>query len=202
MPGMWQCAQCKRRWAWATSNDGVCPNCGSKEGTEVGDTTVTETTRATPGADAETAQMQTGVAAHRAAIKRTVDDVGRAAKAVAGATDVLVAFQGAGAFIVACEAAEEAFADAKKRMRAYLSERMAETGATTISTEAHTFGLSRDPVYVIVTNEKLIAAQFWTTPKPTVDKKALLAEIKQRGRVDGAELSNSGAMHLTVRAKT
>lgn len=159
-------------------------------------------TRATPGADAETAQMQTGVAAHRAAIKRAVDDVGRAAKTVAAATDMVLAFQGAGAFIVACEAAEDVFADAKKRLRAYLVERMSETGATTISTEAHTFGLSRDPAYVIITDEKLISAQFWTTPKPTVDKKALLAAIKQRGRVDGAELSNSGAMHLTVRART
>lgn len=200
MPGVWECAQCKRRWAWVTSNDGVCLDCGCREGTELGDTTVSEPARATPGADAETAQMQTGVAAHRAVIKRVVDDVGRAAKAVAGATDVLVAFQGAGAFIVACEAAEEAFADAKKRMRAYLAERMFETGATTIRTDSHTFGLASDPVQAIITDKKLIPPEFWMPREPVIDTKVLLAAIKQRGRVDGAELSNSGAMHLTVRA--
>jgi len=37
MSGVWQCARCKRRWAWVASNDGVCPDCGCTEGAEIPD---------------------------------------------------------------------------------------------------------------------------------------------------------------------
>ena len=45
---------------------------------------------------------------------------------------------------------------------------------------------------VEVTDEALIPAQFWVTQDPKLDKKALLAALKAKEQVPGAQLSNGG----------
>jgi len=45
---------------------------------------------------------------------------------------------------------------------------------------------------VEVTDEALIPAKFWVTQDPKLDKKALLAALKAKEQVPGAQLSNGG----------
>lgn len=62
--------------------------------------------------------------------------------------------------------------------------------------------ISRRPTApkVIVTDETAVPSQFWKRADPTLDKRALLAGLKDGLRVPGAELSNGGET-LSVRWK-
>jgi hypothetical protein len=62
-----------------------------------------------------------------------------------------------------------------------------------------TVGLRDTPPKVIPTNEKLIPDEFWKKPPPKLDKKALLAALKAKRKIPGAELSNGG---VTISIRT
>jgi hypothetical protein len=62
-----------------------------------------------------------------------------------------------------------------------------------------TVGLSVTPPKVIATNEALIPEEFWTQAEPELDKKALLAALKTKRKIPGAELSNGG---VTISIRT
>ena len=68
--------------------------------------------------------------------------------------------------------------------------------------EAPDFTLStrRTPASVVITDEKVIPAQFWRAQDPVLDKKAISEALKAKNEVPGASLSNGG-VSLAIRRK-
>jgi Siphovirus Gp157 len=62
-----------------------------------------------------------------------------------------------------------------------------------------TVGLRSTPQKAIPTDEKLIPNEFWKPRDPTLDKKALLAALKDGRTIPGAMLSNGG---VTISIRT
>lgn len=86
--------------------------------------------------------------------------------------------------------------------RGLLAKAMEIAGRDKIETAAGTISLGENPVSAIVTDEAAIPSAFFKQPKPTLDKKSLLAALKEareNGKsIQGATLSNGGA-HVTIR---
>lgn len=95
---------------------------------------------------------------------------------------------------------------ARIKSRASRLEKQAETLRTLIGTAMEIGGMRKldlplgtvtskpVPPSVRIVNEAMIPTQFWKRSAPTLDKRALLAALKEEGaQVPGAELSNGGS---------
>jgi hypothetical protein len=136
-------------------------------------------------------ELRASVATATRAASGAVSSVIQAQRALPAAEgDIIATMRATVALILACEAAETAFADAAAGARAALAASMESTGATNISTATHTAGLRRVPPKVIVTGT-VVPPEFMTTPEPRPD----LAKIKKAlgdGPLGFATLSNGG----------
>jgi len=61
-----------------------------------------------------------------------------------------------------------------------------------------TLSIGKKPATAIITNEADIPAEFWKPSDPKLDKKALLAALKDKREIPGATLSNGGTT-LSIR---
>lgn len=77
-------------------------------------------------------------------------------------------------------------------MRTMLGAAMEQAGRKKIEHPAVTLSLRNTPPSVIVTDEAAIPSWFWKEAAPRLDKKAVLAALKAKESVPGAELSNGG----------
>jgi hypothetical protein len=85
-------------------------------------------------------------------------------------------------------------------IRAALVSAMATLDLTKLEIAQGTLSRKPTPPKVVVTDEALIPADFWKRPDPTLDRRALLAALKERQDIPGATLSNGGET-LAVRWK-
>jgi hypothetical protein len=86
--------------------------------------------------------------------------------------------------------------------RGLLAKAMEIAGRNKIETASGTISLGVSPVSAIVTDEASIPSEFFVQPPPKLDKRALLAALKESREsgkdIPGATLSNGGA-RVTIR---
>ena len=86
--------------------------------------------------------------------------------------------------------------------RGLLAKAMEIAGRDKIETATGTISLGVNPVSAIVTDEAAIPSEFFEQPAPKLNKRALLAALKEKratgGEIPGATLSNGGA-RVTIR---
>ena len=83
----------------------------------------------------------------------------------------------------------------EERIRAAMLIAMEVAGLQRLETPHGTVSRKAVAPSVVVTNESDIPAEFWKRADPTLDKRALLAALKERPageHIPGAELSNGG----------
>lgn len=79
----------------------------------------------------------------------------------------------------------------KARIRDLICIAMETAGMKKLETPLVTVSLKKVPPSLIVTSEADIPSSFWKQPPPTLDKRELLAALKD-GPIAGAHLSNGG----------
>jgi hypothetical protein len=72
--------------------------------------------------------------------------------------------------------------------------RLDVAGARAFDHPAVTLSLRAVPASVVLTNEADIPSAFWKTGEPKLDKRAVLATLKEKKPVPGATLSNGGSV--------
>lgn len=77
-------------------------------------------------------------------------------------------------------------------MRTMLGVAMEQAGRKKIEHPAVTLSVRAVPPAVAITNEALIPSTYWKPSEPRLDKRAVLAALKAKESVPGAELSNGG----------
>jgi hypothetical protein len=86
--------------------------------------------------------------------------------------------------------------------RGLLAKAMEIAGRDKIETATGTISLGANPVSAIVTDEAAIPSEFFEQPPPRLNKRALLAALKEKratgGEIPGATLSNGGC-RVTIR---
>lgn len=85
-------------------------------------------------------------------------------------------------------------------IRAALVSAMGVLDLTKLEVAQATISRRPTPPKVVITDETAVPSQFWKRADPTLDKRALLAGLKDGLKVPGAELSNGGET-LSVRFK-
>lgn len=84
-----------------------------------------------------------------------------------------------------------------ENVRAMLAVAMEQAGRKKIEHQAVTLSLRPSPQKAIITDEAAIPAKFWNPSDPKLDKRAVLAALKDKQEVPGATLSN-GDTSLTI----
>lgn len=86
----------------------------------------------------------------------------------------------------------ERYAEQQENLRTAILLAMEIAALTKIETDIGTATRKRTPPAVIVTEEAAIPSTYWKPSDPRLDKKALLAALKEGATVPGAQLSNGG----------
>lgn len=134
------------------------------------------------------------------------DDESLAADMVEGQTDINEAIQAAVALVAQDETHAKAIGEHIKALETRkhrLSERaemtrtaiaiaMDQAGKKKVETALGTVSVRSVPPSVQVTEEAEIPTEFWRSSEPKLDKKALLAALKDKKAIPGATLSNGG----------
>lgn len=78
-------------------------------------------------------------------------------------------------------------------MRTALAVALDQAGRKKVEHPAVTLSLRNVPPSLAVTDEALIPSTYWKPSEPRLDKRAVLAALKAKESVPGAELSNGGS---------
>lgn len=82
------------------------------------------------------------------------------------------------------------------RMKQYIFEAMQTTGKERLKGVHVTLRLQNNPPSVRMINDKAIPAHYLVEQSPTVDKKAVLADLKNGIAVEGAELKQDKSLRI------
>lgn len=85
-------------------------------------------------------------------------------------------------------------------IRAALVLAMSTADLTKLELPQATLSRKPTPPSIVVTDESAVPSTWWTRPDPTLDKRALLAALKDGQTIPGAELSNGGET-ISIRFK-
>jgi hypothetical protein len=94
------------------------------------------------------------------------------------------------------KARKDRFEGQEERLRAAMLAAMEVASLPRLETPLGTVSRKAVPPSVVVTSEADVPSQFWKRADPTLDRRALLAALKELPageRIPGAELSNGGA---------
>lgn len=91
----------------------------------------------------------------------------------------------------------ETAAESRRRV---ICQAMERAEIESIKTPLATLSMRTLPPKVVLTDERRIPAEYWKPQEPKLDKRALLDDLKNGFKIDGAELSNGGQT-LSVRVK-
>lgn len=133
-------------------------------------------------------------------VYRAGSHLARAKGDVSTASDVVEVMSRLIDLVIAAEALHDAAENACKDLRAALSGQMFETGAASIHGTYHTAYLSKRPAFVSIDDEAAIPAEF-VVQKPSIDKRAIGAAIKDGKPVAGASLLTPNEPVLVLRAR-
>jgi hypothetical protein len=121
--------------------------------------------------------------------------------AAARESDLVLAIAGAADVALALQHLQEAVEQALKDARGAIAHVMDEAGVPSFSTDTLNVSLARKPAFVDITDPKLVAPEFWTTPEPAIDRKRIKAALDAGATVTGAVLvrPNDQQLRITVR---
>lgn len=83
-----------------------------------------------------------------------------------------------------------------KRIKGHLERSMIATGKRKFKTLLFSFGIQKNPASVNVLNSEGVPEQFWKQQDPVLDRRGLLAFIKENGNTDYAELTQSESLRI------
>jgi len=84
----------------------------------------------------------------------------------------------------------------RESIKDYLELQLIGAGIDKVKGTMFTVSLQNNPPSVKVVDESLINPKYYNIPSPILDKKALLAELKEGKQVDGAELQQTKSMRI------
>lgn len=117
--------------------------------------------------------------------------------AVQQLVDDLAAIKGINDYIEKMTARKERLQNRVAHFRTALAAAMEQAGRKKIEHPAVTLSLRAVAASVAVSDEAAIPSEFWVTGAPKLDKRALLAALKDKRQVAGACLSN-GSVTLAL----
>jgi hypothetical protein len=117
--------------------------------------------------------------------------------AVQQIVDDMASIKGLNDYIEKFTARKERLQERVANMRTALTVAMEQAGRKKIEHPAVTLSLRASAPSVVVTDEAAIPSRFWAPSEPRLDKRALLAALKEKETVPGAMLSNGG-LSLTL----
>lgn len=83
-----------------------------------------------------------------------------------------------------------------KRMKMYLQESLELAGLDKVKGDLFTVAIQNNPQSVEVLNENVIPKNYFVEQNPKLDKKALLASLKQGEEIAGVELKQSRSLRI------
>lgn len=89
---------------------------------------------------------------------------------------------------------EETISNAIKRMKERLEESMRATGKTKFKTPLFGYSIQKNPPTVNITGD--VPERFYIQQEPKLDKKALIAYVKEHGDQEYAELTQSESLRI------
>jgi hypothetical protein len=154
---------------------------------------------ATTGADRSIAALRDALTGPMRGVSAATTQALGAQEVFQEASDIVEVMGALAGLIVCLESTIGAVEAAVLAARTVLARQMAETGATTLRTSAHTISLRDTPRAVMVMDPAAIPPEFMRQPPPKLD----VAEIGKRLRagelVPGVVLGNGGAPTLQIR---
>ena len=82
------------------------------------------------------------------------------------------------------------------RIKNSLEKSMVVTGKKKFKTALFSFGIQKNPAAVSVLNESAVPEQFWKPQDPVLDKKGLLAYLKENGDTEYAVITQSESLRI------
>ena len=82
------------------------------------------------------------------------------------------------------------------RIKFNLENAMKITGKVKFKTLRFSFGIQKNPASVMVKDEKAVPDKFWKPQEPVLDKKGLIAFIKENGNTAYAELTQTESLRI------
>ena len=82
------------------------------------------------------------------------------------------------------------------RLKMAIQDAMTLTGKRKLKTSIGNWGIQKNPPSVKVNNQDVIPAEYWTTPAPTLNRKAILEDMKQGVIVDGCEIQQTEGLRF------
>lgn len=83
-----------------------------------------------------------------------------------------------------------------KSIKGNLERAMITTGKKKFKTDLFSFGIQKNPPTVQVMDEAAVPEQFWKQQDPVLDKKALMAFIKENGPTEYAQLTQGESLRI------
>jgi Siphovirus Gp157 len=117
------------------------------------------------------------------------------------ATDIVDTMRCAVDLILSAGHLSEMAAEAEKAARDILATQMAECGATTIQTDAHTAYLARKAAFVSIDQDDLVPDNYRRQPDPVIDRKAIKQAIESGDAVPGCTIVRPNESVLNIKAR-
>ena len=83
-----------------------------------------------------------------------------------------------------------------KRLKESLQEVMEKTGKVKFKTALNSYNIANNPPSIEVTNESLIPKSYWIEQAPKLNKKEILADIKNGIEIKGAEVIQTRSLRV------
>jgi uncharacterized protein YukE len=83
-----------------------------------------------------------------------------------------------------------------KRLKESLQQSMIDVDMKKIKTELFSFNIQKNPPSVDVLNESLIPMEYFIPVEPKLDKKAILADLKNGVEVQGVEIKQGESLRI------
>lgn len=83
-----------------------------------------------------------------------------------------------------------------KRMKEAIYKHMQDTGKRKVDGRLFKFSIAKNPPSVEVLDESLIPEIFFSQPKPTLDKKLLLDQLKNGFELEGAQIKQGESLRI------
>ena len=82
------------------------------------------------------------------------------------------------------------------RMKRNLEESMRAVGKTKFKTDLFSFGIQKNPASVNILDESKIPSEYLIAQEPKIDKKGIIAFVKEHGNTEYAELAQSESLRI------
>lgn len=83
-----------------------------------------------------------------------------------------------------------------KNLKEYLDGAMKATGKLKFKGKLFSFNIQKNPPSVDIINEKSIPSEFFIEQQPLLDKKALLAALKEGKEIEGATIKQTESLRI------